>query len=207
MTLPDHNGNWPLTPLKWHVLRAALSARVSSSGLAVTVERDTGDLPTSQLSPRHQVAAFDCGVEKLNDRLRRAWDDVRTGREVSASGNRTRVCLAGSKVAAYISYRVAHANCPEQPQDGSLEFLYVPSLAVDLRWRGAALAQALVGSLVKDVRDDRHERLVGVLGVAISAEVLDLFRCFGARPIGEVIHPRGVVITRVDADLSDQRLI
>ncbi len=202
MTLPDLNGDWPLTPLKWQVLRAAVSARVSSPGLGVTVTRDTGDLPTAQLSPRHEVVAFDCGVEKLNDRLRRAAEDVGAGREVSASGNRTRVCLAGDAVAAYISYRVARVNCPEQPQDGSLEFLYGPSLAVDLRWRGAALAQALVGSLVNDVRDDPHQRLVGVLGVAISPEVLDLFRCFGARPIGDVIHPRGVVITRADADAS-----
>ena len=103
-------------------------------------------------------------------------------------------------MAAYISFRTARIYCPARPDDGSMELLYVPSLAVDLRWRGSALAQALVGSLVNDVQNDADNRLLGVLGVAISPGVRKLFGRFGARPIGDVIHPHGVVITRADAD-------
>jgi hypothetical protein len=203
LSLPGLDGDWPLDPIRWQVLRAALSTTVCSPGLVGTISRATGEFRTAELSRQHEVEGFDCGVEKLNDRLRRAAESLGNEHEQHRSSSQARVCLAGDVVTAYISFRTARIHCPSRPHDGSLELIYVPSLAVDLRWRGSAVAQALVGSLVQDVQNDTHGRLLGVLGVAISPGIRELFRRFGARPIGDVIHPQGVVITRADADISD----
>jgi GNAT superfamily N-acetyltransferase len=202
---PEPSGEWPLNELRWILLRAGLAAQAPNPRLARTLRdapRDllrlglSGPLP---LDSRHDVAAFDCGVEALNRRLARAGDE-------DPGRRRTWVLAAGSRIAAFYVTRPVSAFRAADPAGATIALTLASTLAVDRAWRRPGLARALVGSVLNQAFSGAGEDSpAGVIGFAIDPRVKRFFRHCGARSLGEAIHPEGVLVPRPGAFRSDTR--
>jgi hypothetical protein len=202
---PLKSGEWRLNSLRWTVLRTVLAAEIVSPFLAETLcgaqERIaalglTGPEP---LGPGHEVDDFDCGVPKLDHRLRE-------GAGASADGSsgtfavRTFVVASGGRVAGYYATRLILAMRDGDAAEAPVKLVLVPALAVDKSWRGPHLAQALVGHLMRDaLGSDAADAPAAVITSAISPRVVGLFRRCGGRALGNVLHPTGMLVTRAEA--------
>ena len=196
---PSPSGDWPRNALRWTLLRAAVGAGAPNARLAASLREApervsrlglTGPVP---LAADHDVAAFDCGVEKLNRQLAAA---AAAG---AAPERSTHVLAHGARIAAFYATRPVWAHRANDPAGERLGLVLVSSLGVDLAWRKPGLARALVGSVLNQVfGEERYRSAPALVGFSLDPPVQRFFRQCGARALGEAIHGEGVLVLRKD---------
>ena len=198
---PDAAGNWPLNELRWAVLRASLGVRTPHSGLSQTARVDLarfreagidGPLPIPLGQP---IASFDCGVEAMNRLLR----EGRGSAGESLHGLETYVLTSGDAVVGFYCARPVAAIRAAAPEQPALPLRLISGLGVDLTWRGSGLGRHLISVLVHHaIVGPAEPRPLAVIGFAIDDYARRLFHHCATRPMGDVVHPDGVIMTLAD---------
>lgn len=205
LTFPDHRGEWQLNDLRWRILQRLIRAEVGPGVLATAADAASSftniglSLP-QRLSPAHSVSDFDCRSPKLNARLSEAARQV-TGREpLKQEGLRVDVVTSDTgAVIAYVTHRPVQARCAASPDEAPIALLLIPSLAVDYRWRAPNVARSLIAHILQQALGTTAEIDVeGVIAFAIDQRVKGLFKRCGGRPMGEVIHPRAMFLSKAE---------
>jgi hypothetical protein len=200
VTTPGESGEWRLNPLRWHLLRAALrnppSPRLHT--LVPLVEQAfaaAGLDGPAPLAPEHRVDGFDCGVELLNEGLRKSVARRAAGVEAPS---RTWVVASGNEVVGYYSLRPVVALCDEHPFE-RIPLVFVARTALDQGWRRAGVAERLVIALMRSAWTfSDHTRPAGAFALTLNASVRRLFRRMGVRPLGDAIDARGIFTPATD---------
>jgi hypothetical protein len=197
---PDRSGDWPLNPLRWALLRAALKAphnsRVSARGPALRpAVTEAGLVGPVALAPHHRADAFDCGTELLNGLLRKSVEEVRAGQAPRLT---TRVFTSGDRIAAYYSTRPIYAFPEDDPAE-RIKLMFVARLGIDRQWSGARLTDHFFFEMLRDVWSaPPGERPAALVGLAASPGARRVLRFTGARMLGDALDPRAVMFPAVD---------
>jgi GNAT superfamily N-acetyltransferase len=200
--LPDAEGRWALNPLRWALLRSALDARVDGGRLARLLSRQDeafaghGLAGPEPLRPDHVVAGFDCGAEMLNMLLAQSLSDAV---DPAKPALETFVLRAGAQVAAYYAVRPVRACREGAPEEAALPLHLLARFAVDRRWRRPGLAEALFAKVLTDAIAS-EPRPAAILGFAFSPAAKRFFRRCGARPAGDLVEPRAMIVATADID-------
>jgi GNAT superfamily N-acetyltransferase len=136
------------------------------------------------LSERHEVSEFDCGVESLNEWLKR-----RALRNQVSGASRTFVVCNGSQIAAY--YALAASTVMVNAAAGRLRrnmpdpipVVLLGRLAVGLTYQKAGLARAMLRDA--GLRITQAAESIGIRGIvvhAISPEARAFYRRMGFDP-------------------------
>lgn len=199
-TTPAGSDEWPLNPLRWTLLRAALRAPPSNR-LAAHFPRVAGAVAAAGLSgpvplaPHHRSDGFDCGVELLDTLLRKSAAEVAEGGERRLT---TRVVTSGDIVAGYYSTRPIFAFCEAEPAE-RIPLTFIARSGVDRRWRRPGVADDMFLHMLREAwRVPETKRPAALIGLAFSPAAKRFFRRIGIRPLGDAIHIRGVIVPASD---------
>jgi GNAT superfamily N-acetyltransferase len=123
-----------------------------------------------KLRPGHPIESFDCGKEELNRYLQRfAWQNQQAG------AAQTYIGLAGEAVIGYYTLAVSHVTCEEAPERLTkglarhpVPIMLLARLAVDQRWQGKGVGQALVKDAM--LRTLQAADIAGIRAFAVHAK-------------------------------------
>lgn len=199
-TTPAGSGEWPLNPLRWTLLKAALRAPPSAR-LGAHIPRVAGAVAAAglagpvPLAGNHRTEEFDCGVELLDTLLRKSAAEVARGGERRLS---TRVITSGDTVAGYYSTRPVFAFCERKPME-RIALTFIARSGVDRRWRRPGVADDMFLHMLREAWNvPEPERPAALVGLAVSPPAKRFFRRIGIRPLGDAVHLRGVIVPASD---------
>jgi len=152
------------------------------------------------IQPAHLLTGFDCGVEELNDFLiRHALANHQAG------SARTYVATSQGSVAGYYSLaasQIAHASATARLKKGLAAYpipvVLLARLAVDARWQGRKLGQALLKDAILRVLVAADA--IGIRALLVHAKdekARSFYERFGFEPLPE--HPLHMVLLLKDA--------
>jgi GNAT superfamily N-acetyltransferase len=152
------------------------------------------------LSARHQLEAFDCGVESLNQ-----WLQHRALINQLAGVSRTSVIAQEQRVLAYSSLAAGSIVLADVPgalrrnMPNPLPVVVLGRLAVDRRQQGQGLGRALVAHAIG--QSLQAQRLIGARALlvhAIDEGAAGFYRALGFRP--SPISPLTLMLQLVPPD-------
>lgn len=154
------------------------------------------------LTDLHNTATFACGVESLDDWLRR-----RALRNQAIGASRTFAVCAGTRVVAFYSLAASAVTVTEAPgrfrrnMPDPIPVVLLGRLAVDLSFLGKGIARGLVrdaGLRIIQAADSIGIR--ELIAHALSAEAKAFYERLGFEP--SPLDPMTVMITRADLKAS-----
>lgn len=199
--LPGKKGDWRLNRLQWALLRSSLAASRENARLSALLRREDDGADMRFSGPerlRHDrgTDAFDCGAPELNRLLRETLRDENDPNKPNLS---TFVLREGDRIAAYYATRAIVARCGAE----RLPLLLLARFAVDRRWQRPGVSRALFAHLLRRAALARAPSgPVAVVGFALSPAAKLFFRRCGARPLGDVVEPRGMMVPLADVDAA-----
>jgi hypothetical protein len=150
------------------------------------------------LGPHHLASDFDCGVDLLNEKIRKSLSEVaRDGVEQQLT---TYVVTCRDAIVGFYSTRPIIARPESGP--GSLPLSFIARCGVDRRWRKPGVADNMLLHMLHQAwSGPETNRPQALVGLAVNQVAKRFFRKIGIRPLGNAIDPRGVIVP--PADLAD----
>lgn len=154
------------------------------------------------LTDLHDTATFSCGVESLNDWLRR-----RALRNQATGASRTFVACADKRVVAYYSLASSAIIVTDAPgrfrrnMPDPIPVVLLGRLAIDLSFQGKGIARGLVrDASLRIIQAADSIGIRGLIAHALSAEAKAFYERVGFEP--SPLDPMTVMITLGDLKTS-----
>ena len=152
-----------------------------------------------RLAPKHKVSKFDCGVQELDDWLRRrALANEKTG------GSRTYVVCSANRVVGY--YALANGAVAQETTTGKIRrnmpdpvpVMVLGRLAVDQAYQGRGIGQGLLRDAV--LRTLQASEIAGIRALLVHAISEDARRFYEKWDfVSSPVDPMTLMITLKEA--------